>query len=247
LPAVGIRRGTLGGGELRRVVSVIGASFASSGRQCGVWLVGCVGCGLRFGRDGLRCVAVCCRHQRIVRVQWRRVWRLTRLGVRLWVEPDAQHQGVTFMISEFHAKLFDRLVDVGVPTFNMAHERLLNLVVDADVILGASILSNNSLTDDEWNSLSGIFDDLIVYVKIHFNDEVGYLRAHGYPAADQHQSRHDEVIEELNVFQRKVMQNDDANKIEIRRWLLEWLLNHVNNQDHAYALYFAKRSMDAQA
>ena len=144
------------------------------------------------------------------------------------------------MISEFHAKLFDKLVDVGEPTFNMAHERLLNMIIDADVILGSSVLSGNALSKDEWNTLSGIFDELIDYAKIHFSEEVGYLRTHGYPAADRHQAKHDAIVEELNFFQRKVMQNDDANISDIRRWLLEWLLNHVNNQDYAYAQYFAK-------
>ena len=144
------------------------------------------------------------------------------------------------MKSEFHAKLFDKLVDVGEPIFNMAHERLLNMIIEADVILGASILLGRSLTDDEWQSLSGIFDELIAYAKIHFTEEVDYLRARGYPAADEHQAKHDAIVEELNFFQRKVMQNDDANINDIRRWLLEWLLGHVNNVDYDYAQYFAE-------
>ncbi len=144
------------------------------------------------------------------------------------------------MRSEFHAKLFDKLVDVGEPIFNMAHERLLNMIIEADVILGASVLLGRSLTDDEWQSLSGIFDELIAYAKIHFTEEVDYLRARGYPAADEHQAKHDAIVEELNFFQRKVMQNDDANINDIRRWLLEWLLGHVNNVDYDYAQYFAE-------
>ena len=144
------------------------------------------------------------------------------------------------MISEFHAKLFDRLVDVGEPTFNMAHERLLNMIVDADVILGSSVLSGDALTENEWNTLSSIFDELITYAKIHFYEEVDYLRARDYPTADEHQAKHDAIVEELNFFQRKVMQNDDANIKDIRRWLMEWLLNHVNNVDYDYAQYFAE-------
>ena len=144
------------------------------------------------------------------------------------------------MKSEFHAKLFDKLVDVGEPIFNMAHERMLNMIIEADVILGASVLLGRSLTDDEWQSLSGIFDELIAYAKIHFTEEVDYLRARGYPAADEHQAKHDAIVEELNFFQRKVMQNDDANINDIRRWLLEWLLGHVNNVDYDYAQFFAE-------
>ncbi|MBF0461227.1 MAG: hemerythrin family protein [Magnetococcales bacterium] len=144
------------------------------------------------------------------------------------------------MQSEFHAKLFARLVDVGEPRFNLAHERLLNMIIEADVLLGSAILLGTALTEDEWHTLSGIFDELIAYAKVHFAEEMDHLRTHGYPAADQHQANHDALVEELNFFQRKVMQNDDANINDIRRWLLEWLLGHVNSQDYDYAQYFAK-------
>ncbi|MBF0185260.1 MAG: hemerythrin family protein [Magnetococcales bacterium] len=143
------------------------------------------------------------------------------------------------MRSEFHSKLLDKLVDVGEPAFNMAHEKLLDMVINADLILGSSVTESRSLSTEEWNTLSAIFDELIAYAKIHFAEEMDHLRAHRYPDVEQHQVDHDALVDELNHFQRKVMENDDANIKEIRKWLLGWLLNHVNNKDFAYAQFFA--------
>ncbi|WP_193771394.1 bacteriohemerythrin [Candidatus Magnetaquicoccus inordinatus] len=145
------------------------------------------------------------------------------------------------MRSEFHTKLLDKLVDVGEPAFNMAHEKLLDMVINADVILGSAVSENRSLSTEEWNNLANIFDELISYAKIHFSEEMDHLRAHGYPNVEQHQVDHDALVDELNHFQRKVMENDDANVRDIRKWLLAWLLNHVNYKDLEYAQYFASK------
>ncbi|MEO5334041.1 MAG: NAD(P)H-dependent oxidoreductase subunit E [Magnetococcus sp. YQC-5] len=144
------------------------------------------------------------------------------------------------MLSEFHAKLFERLVDVGEPTFNMAHERLLSLIVDADLILGSAIAAGVSLTVAEWNAVGDIFNELIVYTKQHFTEEIQYLRARGYPEVDRHQALHDEIVGGLQIFHQRVIQYDDASMGKIRRWMLAWLLGHVNTRDSEYARYFSQ-------
>lgn len=144
------------------------------------------------------------------------------------------------MYSEFHKKLFDKLVDVGVPEFNLAHERLLDLIIAADVIFGSAIISGNAIQKDGWNNLSDIVNELIIYTRKHFSEEVNYLRVHGYPSVDQHQSKHHDVIHDLNIFQETVMQHDEKKLSDMRRWSLEWLLNHVNNQDQDYADFFSQ-------
>lgn len=141
------------------------------------------------------------------------------------------------MPSDFHAKLLARLVDVGVPKFNLAHERLYSIIIDADVIL-ESALETQPLTLEQWDTLSGLFDDLIAYAKIHFAEEEGFLYSKNYPDLVRHQDKHNILIDDLNSYQKMVQQHDEANVVEVRRWLLEWLLNHVNQEDHAYAQYF---------
>ncbi|GAB0058656.1 Bacteriohemerythrin [Candidatus Magnetaquicoccaceae bacterium FCR-1] len=143
------------------------------------------------------------------------------------------------MKSEFHSKLLASMADVGEPRFNLAHEKLFNIVVDADEILGAAVTGERSPTPQEWESLSTVCDELIVYAKAHFADEEETLIHRNYPNAAQHRTIHNQLIEQLNEFQRKVTEGNDKDLKELRRWMLEWLLNHVNREDHAFAQFFA--------
>ncbi|MEO5345195.1 MAG: hemerythrin family protein [Magnetococcus sp. YQC-9] len=143
------------------------------------------------------------------------------------------------MKSEFHAKLLSTMVDVGEPRFNLAHEKLFNIVVDADEILGAAVTGERSLSSQEWEALSFLCDDLISYAKAHFADEEETLYKRGYPDVERHQTIHNQLIGQLNEFQRKVTEGNDKDLKELRRWMLEWLLNHVNREDFTFAQYFA--------
>ncbi|MBF0184938.1 hemerythrin domain-containing protein [Candidatus Magnetaquicoccus inordinatus] len=146
------------------------------------------------------------------------------------------------MRSEFHKKLFERLVNVGVPAFDEAHRNLLNMVVDIDEILGTAIAADLPPDQSEWLAMSEIFAELVTYTKIHFSAELAYLRHHGYPRADQHKERHDEIIVELNEYNRAIIAMDPDSVHQIRRWLLEWLLNHVNQHDHDYSMFFSEQA-----
>lgn len=175
------------------------------------------------------------------RLEWRVVSFLyvCQVGLAHFFLLGGTLERIQNMNTTFHAKLFDKLVDVGEPRFNLAHERLFNIIIDADKVITSSSLVERTLAQEEWDALSGAFDELVTYAKTHFAEEEEYLVMRGYPDAQQHQMAHHTLIEELNVYQKKVMQGDEANLKEMRRWLLEWLLNHVNHQDYAYAQYFA--------
>ncbi|MBF0152342.1 MAG: hemerythrin family protein [Magnetococcales bacterium] len=143
------------------------------------------------------------------------------------------------MITEFHQKLIERLVDVRVPRFNLAHEQLMGIIIDADVIIGAVLVDERSPTQEEWDALSDLCDELARYTKSHFDEEVGYLFSRGYPHAKVHQDVHQALIEDLNIFKIIINGQHGEELKKSRKWLLEWLLNHVNHEDNAYAKHFS--------
>ncbi|MBF0163201.1 MAG: hemerythrin family protein [Magnetococcales bacterium] len=141
------------------------------------------------------------------------------------------------MKNEFHAKLLSTMADVHEPRFNRAHETLFKLVFEADEILDDIALGNRMLTEKEWDSLSMVCDALISYAKVHFVDEENHLFKCGYPSAVQHMEIHNQLIEQLNEFQKKITERNERDLKNLRRWLLEWLLNHINREDYAFALF----------
>ncbi|MBF0341075.1 MAG: hemerythrin family protein [Magnetococcales bacterium] len=144
------------------------------------------------------------------------------------------------MITGFHKKLIESLTDVGVPRFNLAHEQLMGIIIDADVIIGAILVDERSPTQEEWHTLSDLCDELVSYTKLHFNDEISYLINKSYPNARIHQEVHQALIEDLNTLRAQINGQSDEKLKEMRKWLLEWLLNHVNHEDKAYAKHFSK-------
>ncbi|MBF0272227.1 MAG: hemerythrin family protein [Magnetococcales bacterium] len=143
------------------------------------------------------------------------------------------------MKNEFHNKLLSSMVDVGEPRFNLSHEKLFQIIVDADEILGLAATGERMLSQNEWESLSSVCDELIAYAKVHFAEEEETLIARNYPELVRHRTIHNTLIEQLNEFQKKVSEGNEKDLKELRRWMLEWLLNHVNHEDYAYAQYFA--------
>ncbi|MBF0097029.1 MAG: response regulator [Magnetococcales bacterium] len=143
---------------------------------------------------------------------------------------------------DFYNKLFGKLADVGIPAFNEAHKALLKMVVDIDEILWDAIEANLPPSDSEWHVMSEIFSDLVSYTKIHFSAELAYLYEHGYPMAGQHAERHGELVNELNEYNKKIVAMNPDSVRHIRRWLLEWLLNHVNQQDLDYSMFFSEQN-----
>jgi hemerythrin-like metal-binding protein len=137
---------------------------------------------------------------------------------------------------DFYQIIVTQLEDVGVPRFNQAHEGLLQIIVDADMIIASTL--ERSLTTQEWEGLSKVIDELIRYTLIHFKEEVIYLRQNQYPESDKHQEHHNNLIKELAHFNQMAVQQDESGIITMRKWLLEWLLQHVNHEDVSYREYF---------
>jgi hemerythrin-like metal-binding protein len=136
---------------------------------------------------------------------------------------------------DFREKMASRLSDVGVAQINVEHERLLNLVIDADEII-AKMLGKEG-TPDEWESLADVMNDLMNYTKLHFANEEQMLRKSGYPKVAEHMAQHESLVGQLNIHQQKVMSADSSSIGIIRQWLLEWLFIHINNFDMDYKPY----------
>ncbi|MBF0125905.1 MAG: hemerythrin family protein [Magnetococcales bacterium] len=145
------------------------------------------------------------------------------------------------MRTEFHEKLLAKLVDVGEVRFNLAHERLFNIIIDADEILGVAALADRMLTREEQDALAEYCDDLLSYAKAHFSEEEQFLFERRFPDALSHQAIHHSLVAALNNLHRKMLEGNEADLKALRRWLLEWLLTHVNQEDYAYANYFARQ------
>ncbi|OSM07278.1 bacteriohemerythrin [Magnetofaba australis] len=131
----------------------------------------------------------------------------------------------------FRERLKDQVVDVGFSQFNDSHNKLMDLILDADVLFDLMLVTGN--TAKYWGRLEEIVDDLVTYTKQHFAEEEEFLISRQHAKINEHTAQHSRLVEELNDFQKSVTsQNEDI--IQMRKWLLEWLLVHVNTHDLSY-------------
>ncbi|MBF0625544.1 MAG: hemerythrin family protein [Magnetococcales bacterium] len=145
--------------------------------------------------------------------------------------------------TSFHEKLAARLVDVGVPRFNEDHARLLEIIVAADRILDAMITPPvpdgvQQDRDRQWQDLDGLIARLADYTQSHFMAEESLMKQYGYPDLEPHRLEHQELVAQLLAFQQRIQDRSPAPAGKMRRWLLEWLLHHVNRLDAAYGVFF---------
>lgn len=85
-----------------------------------------------------------------------------------------------------------------------------------------------------------IFSALIDYTAQHFDREETYLKRIGYPDLDRHRALHDGFVERLSAM----LKQHSADALfpadqEVADFLWDWLKNHIEVEDLAYA-EFAK-------
>nr|CRH05375.1 putative bacteriohemerythrin [Candidatus Magnetococcus massalia] len=132
----------------------------------------------------------------------------------------------------FRSKLVESLPDVGVARFNDAHEKLVHIIVDIDVVLEKML--SQQVEQAAWDQLGDLITSLVQYTKQHFEDEERAMAQNGYPSVAEHKQQHEKLVAELIAFQQGVLAQNEELTIKMRSWLLEWLLVHIKNFDLAY-------------
>lgn len=71
------------------------------------------------------------------------------------------------------------------------------------------------------------------YTCIHFDSEEEFMRAHGYPHADEHHRKHEALKGTVNRFCDEVQTTDNlpALTIKVSHFLNQWLIQHIKQED----------------
>lgn len=123
--------------------------------------------------------------------------------------------------------------NVGVCRIDYAHIELFDL---ANRVLGAI---RDRLPEGAVNEA---FTDLLFRTVTHFDQEESLLEATFYPEMTRHRSLHDRLVRNLVRFQGKYKSGGvDAGAVST--FLLDWLLEHILQDDIYNAPYFRDRGI----
>ncbi len=83
--------------------------------------------------------------------------------------------------------------------------------------------------------MNDILDSLIKYTEKHFFDEEEYMENAKYSDLKQHRIEHQQLLDKVKVFQRKMARDEERISKPVVKFLEFWLKNHIQGSDMAFA------------
>ncbi len=124
---------------------------------------------------------------------------------------------------------------IGHDEIDAGHKRFFDLVDAMETALVAG---------EERSTVQAIAVALAIDTAAHFSAEERLLAAHGYPGAEEHRARHQEILRTVDAA---LIRCDDADEEEV--WLAACkevktvLLNHLVHDDMAYRQFLVEQGI----
>jgi hemerythrin len=87
--------------------------------------------------------------------------------------------------------------------------------------------------------LSRLLDGLVEYTNIHFMSEQLIMRQHVYPGLPAHEAEHDQLMEQMRDFQKRIGSGERTLVADDLSALRDWVLRHIRTKDTAFAQFLA--------
>jgi hemerythrin len=112
------------------------------------------------------------------------------------------------------------------------HKRLFDLTND----LHSSIGGDRTEVDQK-------LDALIDYVVVHFQNEEGLMKTHGYPDYEAHKEVHDDLVNTCVDLQKKFKAGEAEVTEETTAFVKDWLYNHIPVIDTKYGPFLNEKGI----
>ena len=111
---------------------------------------------------------------------------------------------------------------------------------DHKILIGLINKLYDAMSDGHGDELlASVLSALKKYTATHFFREESLMKSYDYPDYEDHKKHHESLINRLNDFVARYNKNKNTvNTIEISRFLQDWLLNHIKQEDFQYKPHF---------
>jgi hemerythrin-like metal-binding protein len=122
---------------------------------------------------------------------------------------------------------WDASLETRIPHIDAQHRKLFSLINDLDMAV-----------EDGTGGLliSYVLQELVRYVKEHFEDEEQLMLRRRFPELVAHRKEHDLFTTRLKEISA-TFQDGDALSSSILEFLKAWLVNHIRQTDQVYAAF----------
>lgn len=111
------------------------------------------------------------------------------------------------------------------------HEKLVHLISDLE-----SAVSLGKTRE----CLGPIFDELVEYTMVHFEDEERFMNNAGYPALEGHIGEHHRFGRTALDQQKAFAEGSETVGAELTKFLRDWLVGHILGHDRRFWMFVAE-------
>lgn len=141
--------------------------------------------------------------------------------------------GSDTLIGKFESLFtFTSKFHTGVEMIDMEHQRLFEIIADANRVVQAELLH------DKYDEIIHIIDELKAYTEEHFHDEEAYMEEIQYPELPAQKRAHGNFIDKLAEIDLDNMDDNQQEYLEeLISFLLNWLIVHILHMDKKIGEY----------
>ncbi len=126
---------------------------------------------------------------------------------------------------------------VGVDKFDQEHMLLVELINEMFIIVRDR---------GDVATLGDAVAKLIDYTKVHFTDEEEAMEQVNYPLLEEHKKIHADLLEQVLRFQVRMDKEGEEMRTDLYKFLRDWLINHILDEDMKYSGYFQDEAERAE-
>ncbi len=127
---------------------------------------------------------------------------------------------------------------VGVDKFDQEHMLLVELINEMFIIVRDK---------GDVATLTDAVEKLVDYTRVHFSDEEEALEKVNYPKLEEHKEIHTNLLEQVVEFQEQIAAEGKDLRTDLYKFLRDWLINHILDEDMQYSEYFKDEKENAAA
>ena len=130
--------------------------------------------------------------------------------------------------------IWDDQLSVGLTIFDDQHKNLIKII---------NTLYQSIESGDDSETQEKILGDLILYTVTHFTEEEKYFAQFNYPDKEQHKKEHDGFCKVIKEYSKDYYSGKQLKNIDILKFLVGWLKNHIINSDKKYSNFFVSKGL----
>ena len=128
---------------------------------------------------------------------------------------------------------------LGIEVIDSQHKELFILINK----LNSLIEKKDYDLEHKQREAASIIKNLYNYSSYHFLSEEELFAQHGYPEADSHRNKHDKFREIIKNYLEDIRTTPNLSLEYLQDFLVEWIIEHIQQDDHAYAYYFTEHGI----